>query len=218
MMDEKFVRKVIMPLIDSVYEDTCDFDVAEIVETVCDKLVDMGYHVNWYQGATRAAFVFRDFDEVIKVPLLNETKHNYCELEVRNYKSAVEYGVDQLLLPIAYFDTCECGLPLYFQPKYRFTTDEMNRNWWKKKRQSQLLREVIDTGIIENLVQNCYRSRVSYQWLTFVYLTYGKAFTKRFIRWTNDHKINDLHANNTGFLKRKPIILDYAGICDDEWS
>lgn len=159
-------------------------------------------------GATRWAFVFEKHQTVIKFPKYNETDEDYCELELENYNHAKEYRVERCLLPIEYIGTTASGIPIYIQPMYTTSQDQLDYNIVKKwERKCESLRR---SPIIRKVKNGCLYSPPSL-WVTRAVQIYGKAFMKSFQVWSRKYGVNDLHSGNVGYLGKQPIIIDYAG-------
>lgn len=159
-------------------------------------------------GATRWAFVFEKHQTVIKFPKYDETDEDYCELELANYNHAKEYRVEKCLLPIEYIGTTESGIPIYIQPMYTTSQDQLDYNIVKKwERKCESLRR---SPIIRKVKDGCLYSPPNL-WVTRAVQIYGKAFMKSFQVWSHKYGVNDLHSGNVGYLGKQPIIIDYAG-------
>ncbi len=159
-------------------------------------------------GATRWAFVFEKHQTVIKFPKYDETDEDYCELELANYNHAKEYRVEKCLLPIEYIGTTESGIPIYIQPMYTTSQDQLDYNLVKKwERKCESLRR---SPVVRKVKDGCLYSPPNL-WVTRAIQIYGKAFMKSFQEWSRKHGVNDLHSGNVGYLGKQPIIIDYAG-------
>lgn len=206
-MREEIIERVVSALQDVTIEESYD--------AVINLAKELGGE--FHQGATRMCIALPHEDEVFKFPIFDSDcgYKNYCEIEARNYEGAKSFGVTDVLLPI----TCQIknknGFSVYTQPKYSFSVHNAKNNWQYNKNISKSFCSLDNNKQVQALYRKFFDSRLSYFWFEFVYLYYGKAFTRRLIDWTHKYKVNDLHNGNTGFLHGRPIILDYAGITFD---
>lgn len=162
------------------------------------------------EGATRFCVVFNNWDYVIKIPRLGNVKYNYCDRELSNYELAKKYRVERICLPIELYGEAESGIPLYIQPKY--TTSSNNLSERKKGIVQKKINKLTTKPIFNKIRSSCFDGyRINSLWLARVTQLYGKKFMLSFEKWLEEAKINDLHEENTGYLDNKPIILDYAG-------
>lgn len=190
--------------------------VAKVIEVIGDapiwfgghRLEEMAKELNCRtsSGATRRVFIFPKLGVVIKFPYDN---HNYCEQEVAFYESAKEYGVERILLPIEKVGVTEGGIPLYIQPIYKFTVDEMG--WKMKDKVAERFQKTQNFATVRAVSQGCYYAP-NRDWLARAIQLYGKKFMRSFEAWTNAHRVNDLHSQNVGYIGNfRPVLIDYAG-------
>lgn len=162
-----------------------------------------GWHFDC--GETRCVIYHRSWDYVIKVDR-NFNCQYYCAAELRNYQKAQEYRVQQVLLPIS--KVCEVnGWKLYRQT--RFDCQYANKSYKHRQLQKQCEEVKRNERVLRYLHENL--DRLDYNWLARVVQLYGKRFATSLSAWARECEVSDLHCNNIGFLKGKPIILDYAG-------
>ena len=190
--------------------------VAKVIEVMGDAPILFGGHrfeemakelnCRTSSGATRRVFIFPKLGVVIKFPYDN---HNYCEQEVAFYESAKEYGVEKLLLPIEKVGETKGGIPLYIQPIYKYTIEEMG--WGNRDKVSKRTGKTCNYKIIRKITRGCYYSPNS-DWVKRATQLYGKKFMLSFEKWTKAHRINDLHDQNVGYIGNlRPVLIDYAG-------
>ena len=53
-------------------------------------------------------------------------------------------------------------------------------------------------------------------WASMAIVLYGKRKCKALCKFIIENSINDLHYSNIGYLKDKPIILDFSGYHRDD--
>jgi hypothetical protein len=190
--------------------------VAKVIEVMGDASID--FSGEWFSemgkrlkceinsGATRRVFVFPKLGVVIKFPC---DDYNYCEQEVEYYESAKTYGVEKLLLPIEKVGVTKGGIPLYIQPIYKFTIDEMS--WKKQDKVLQRIQKTRNFALERAVSRSCYYAP-NRDWLARAIQIYGKKFMRSFEAWTNAHHVNDLHSQNVGYIGNfRPVLIDYAG-------
>lgn len=157
-------------------------------------------------GATRRVFIFPKLGVAIKFPC---DDYNYCEQEVEYYESAKTYGVEKLLLPIEKVGVTKGGIPLYIQPIYKVTVDEMG--WKQQDKVLKRMRKTRNPALERTISHSCYYAP-NRDWLARAIQIHGKKFMRSFEAWTNAHHVNDLHSQNVGYIGNfRPVLIDYAG-------
>lgn len=169
----------------------------------CAERLNCGY--DW--GATRGAFIFRQEKIVFKFPRFTSTRTDYCQIELENYNSAKEYGVERILLPVYHMGTTNHGIPVYLQPMFSYSEGDTSH---KVRSQNRERVKQIHRSFIDKVRYNCYWAPPR-PWTARAIQIYGKSFMRKFEKWTVARRINDLHSGNVGYLGRRPIIIDYAG-------
>ena len=177
----------------------------------CDYIYEVARRLNCKAdcGATRLVLIFPKHGWVIKIPYGG---YDYCAQEVQSYCTAVKYGVEKLLLPIEKVGKTAHGIPLYIQPMYKTSVNDMNRHDQNKIK--QLCEKTANHRIIAKIRYNCYYSPESY-WVIRATQLYGKKFMRSFENWTKEFRVNDLHNANVGYIDGyRPVLVDYAGYCN----
>ena len=175
-----------------------------------DELDKIAQHLgaNLCSGATRWAFVFPCYKVVFKFPKWDETDDDYCELELRNYNLGKKYGIERCLLPIEKVGETDSGIPVYVQPMY--TTSHEDLPYGVRRRWERKLHGLHQAEIIRKIENGCHYCPTRL-WVERATQIYGKAFMKSFQKWSKEGRVNDLHSSNIGYLRKQPIIIDYAG-------
>lgn len=188
--------------------------------------VAMGkYGIMMYHGATRVTFidptnhkfVYKisyadnpDFDESKRHPF-----YDLCAIENRFYEDAKKHGVDKLLLPNELVLTLHKGIKVYKQERYSYNMADVIDLWESVNRDLRdSLRnghKTVKSSQIDDIVYSSFCRDTDDRWIKAAIDTYGMKIMKAYAQWTKDHKINDIHSGNTGFIGRRPIIIDYAG-------
>lgn len=196
--------ETIYQLFDNVEKN--DWSIRDTLQDFCLK-----NELQYNYGETRCVIWDKSWDFVLKIPRYSYASYDYCALEVEHYKSAIEYGVARICLPIEPIYTSNTGIVIYKQTRYSFDCREASYN----KYNDYLKRKNIPNnpyGIRQKVQNTCYDgSRINNEWLARVIQLYGKKFVQSMVKWIAVNSINDLHGRNTGYLNNKPIILDYAG-------
>lgn len=161
--------------------------------------------LNVAYGETKAVLIYRDWDFVIKIPRYCRYDTDYCELEVNKYQSAKDFGVEKILLETRYFATAGT-IDLYIQP--RFSCSHADFNGYNKL--NKKLHHLQKRPIVRRINETMY-DYTDETWIARALQLYGKKFFLQFEKWTNQERVGDLHNNNIGWLKGRPIILDYSG-------
>ena len=157
-------------------------------------------------GATRLVLIFPKHGWVIKIPYGNR---NYCAQEVQSYHTAVEYGVEKLLLSIEKVGETAHGIPLYIQPMYKTSVYDMSSR--ARNKVCQLCGKTTNRRTIAKIRYGCYYSPES-DWIARATQLYGKRFMRSFEEWTREFQVNDLHNANIGYISGyRPVLVDYAG-------
>lgn len=161
-----------------------------------------------HSGATRYGVVFSKHKVCVKFAKLNETKRDYCAKELENYRLAMSYGVEKILLPIEQVGTLKCGLIIYVQPCYTVAHDGLKPDQYRliERKIGQLHRHPIVRRIRNGMFYSA-----NEVWIERATQIYGKRFMRSFEKWTHEAKVNDLHTGNIGYCGKQPVIFDYAG-------
>lgn len=197
--------EMIYQLFDSVKKD--DWSIRKVLQDFCAK-----NELQYSNGETRYAIWDKSWDFVLKIPRYSYVEHDYCALEVEHYKSAIEYGVARICLPIEPVYTSHTGIVIYKQIRYSFDCREAYRNKYSDYLERKNIPNHCRHSICQKVQNACYDGdRINDEWLARVIQLYGKKFIQSMVKWIAVNSINDLHGRNTGYLNNKPIILDYAG-------
>jgi hypothetical protein len=187
----------------ALFEDFSDDDPIDMLERFEREHKKDGWQ--FACGETRCVVYHKTWDFVIKVDRNYDTQF-YCAAEVRNYQKAEQYRVQQVLLPIS--KMCEVnGWKLYRQT--RFDCQYASRSYRGGKFQRECEQVKRNRYTISHFAQSL--DRLDTNWLARVVQLYGKKFAHSLGEWAKECEVCDLHRNNIGFAKGRPIILDFAG-------
>ena len=188
-----------------LFRDCAEFDDCyDFVSPAIYKLRNEGWHCA--SGVTRVAVWHDTWDYVLKIDR-NYDEQFYCSLEAYNYSLAKEHGVERVLLPIERVAIVN-GWKIYRQVKYDCGWDD------RKSRQSQKLRrecQKVKVGKAFDKISRNLDRRLANAWIARATQLYGKHFMRSLENWVAQAKVCDLHSNNIGFYKKKPVLIDYAG-------
>ena len=184
---------------------------------VKERLVNLGYsslEYPVYDGATKLCIVPKHADFVIKwSTTCYEVSDDWDEAleEVSIYNKAVEAGLGMFFPKTEVFCVVN-GITFVIQEKIDFSAlNTPNSKESKYKYQTRTVSPVI----IEKM-DNCFyqmkRGRaLNPLWASMAIVLYGKRKCKALCKFIIENSINDLHYSNIGYLKDKPIILDFSG-------
>lgn len=184
---------------------------------VKELLADNGYSEPEYriqEGATKLCIVPKHADFVIKWSITYyDDSDDWDEAleEVSIYNKAVEAGLGMFFPKTEVFCIVN-GITFVIQEKIDFSAlNTPNSKESKYKYQTRTVSPVI----IEKM-DNCFyqmkRGReLNPLWASTAIVLYGKRKCKALCKFIIKNSINDLHYSNIGYLKDKPIILDFSG-------
>ena len=164
-------------------------------------------------GASKMCIIPREADFVIKWSTGYDCESGFDEAydEVVIYQRAIKAGLEMFFPRTEVFCTYN-GINFIIQEKVDFSTCTSPAS--KENRYTHKTRTVSPT-IIEKM-DNCFyhmrRGReLNPLWASMAIILYGKRRCKALCRFIIENNINDLHGSNIGYLKDKPIILDFSG-------
>ena len=184
---------------------------------VKNMLVDKGYTFPEYQvcdGASKICIVPKHADFVIKWStscLSGEEGYDEAYDEVLIYEKAIREGLEMFFPKTEILCTIG-GINFIVQEKIDFSALNTPRNkdskyLYKTKTVSPTIIDKIDTCF-----QSICRGRsIDTTWASMAIVIYGKRKCKALCKFVIENGINDLHLSNIGYLKDKPVILDFSG-------
>lgn len=159
------------------------------------------------RGATKYCIIIPDNDFVIKFAEYPEDR-DYAGDELEAYEKAEKFGVQKILPRTWFFCESSNGWKFYAQEKVDSAYDGMSR---KQRNKMQKATKTASDKTVMKIRNSCFYGHVEYHWVAMATSYYGKNFMKSFEQWTHECKVNDLHDGNIGFLRGKPVILDFSG-------
>ena len=184
---------------------------------VKNMLIDKGYTFPEYQvcdGASKICIVPKHADFVIKWStscLSGEEGYDEAYDEVLIYEKAIREGLEMFFPKTEILCTIG-GINFVVQEKIDFSALNTPRNkdskyLYKTKTVSPAIIDKIDTCF-----QSIRRGRsIDTTWASMAIVIYGKRKCKALCKFVIENGINDLHLSNIGYLKDKPVILDFSG-------
>ena len=184
---------------------------------VRDMLVDKGYTFPEYQvydGASKMCIVPKHADFVVKwstAYCANEEDYDEAYEEVLIYQKATKAGLEMFFPKTEVLCTVN-GVVFVVQEKIDFSALNTPRNKeskyiYKTKTVSPAIIDKIDTCF-----QSIHRGRsIDTTWASMAIVIYGKRKCKTLCKFVIENGINDLHSSNIGYLRDRPVILDFSG-------
>lgn len=192
-------------------------EVIKVLETMpaADRFFDFGRFAaehGWKcaSGATKFCYIIPDADFVIKF-CRNNKRHNECEQEARAYQSGKKYGIERVLLETRFVYESPNGTRFFMQPKISESHDRISR---KTRQKAIRINKTVRPKMCEKIRNSMYYDDLDRNWLSMVISLYGKRFCRSLEQWSKENRVNDLHNANIGYVKGKPVILDYSGYCN----
>lgn len=161
-------------------------------------------------GATKFCYIIPNADFVIKFCNCNR-RHNECEQEAKAYLSGKKYGIERVLLETRFVYENPSGVRFFMQPKI---TESHNRVSRRTRQKMVKITKTVTPKICHKVNNSMYYSDINRNWMSMVISLYGKKFCRSFEKWSKENRVNDLHNANIGYIKGKPVLLDYSGYCN----
>ena len=153
-------------------------------------------------GATKSCIGHEDLcGWVIKVGHTIDVKHNYARMEYENYRAAKELGL-QRYFPETYYLGEFGGQSYFIQQMADCDEDQVTSDWYEKLRDSyDEDEEEYDVDRLWNEIDNMDDDE--------------KAFLmfqdNELCHFLFEHRINDLHEGNFGYIRGCAVIVDFSG-------
>lgn len=184
---------------------------------VKNMLMEKGYTEPEYRvcdGASKICIVPKYADFVIKWStscLSNEEGYDEAYDEVLIYEKAVRAGLEMFFPKTEILCTIG-GINFVVQEKIDFSAINTPRN----KEDKYLYKARTVSPAIIDKIDTCFQSirrgrSIDTTWASMAIVIYGKRKCKTLCKFVVENGINDLHLSNIGYLKDKPIIMDFSG-------
>lgn len=193
--------------------DDFDFSLIQFKESYKQELDKQKekYNFDYSAGCTKIALFFPNIDFVIKIPFRGwndielfqgtDETWDYCELEEISYDVAKQSDLQDCLVQTKLLCYIQ-GYPIYKQPIVT-----LYNNYSKRIENEQSAKIVEESSDRIDEID----SSIPFGWSEDVVTYFGKNFFSKLLNFLSDMGINDMHADNVGYFKNKPIILDYSG-------
>lgn len=212
----------------------CDFDELTEDNFEYNVIDNIPCDVDYGNGVTKVAIFFPDTDFVVKIPFSgyeepeeeydeetdeyyetgeydyssfqfaddNQTGDDYCRVELLIYEEAKSENLDFLFAPTSFIGYVK-DHPIYIQP----ICEPYSKRYPKDQK-----KESVDSAKKTCKEKNYYCFNAN--WLADVLECYGEEIFNKFCQFIQDEKINDLHSDNIGYCRGKPVLFDYSGFND----
>lgn len=202
------MKRSLEEIVSLFYEQFADKGAAlewDDVEQFADK-----YHLVFDSGETRYCLFQEHWNEVLKIPRLDNVEDDYGQIELDNYNKACDLGIERILLACRKVCVLPGGCSIYAQVKFTKSHSRLERHECRKL--ENIIQKVRGTKICYAAKNGMFDSyRIREDWFIRAYQIYGKKFMRVLETFTRENRIGDLHASNIGWLGKMPVILDYAG-------
>ena len=164
-------------------------------------------------GASKMCIIIKKADFALKWSTGHDYESDFDEAydEVLIYQRAVKAGLEMFFPKTQIFCTYN-GINFIVQEKVDFSTYTIPAS--KENRYAHKTRTV-SPAVIEKMGNCFYQMRrgreLNSLWASMAIVLYGKRKCKALCKFIIENSINDLHGSNIGYLKDKPIILDFSG-------
>ena len=180
-------------------------------------LMDKGYSEPEYRlcdGASKLCIVPKHADFVVKwstAYCTNEEDYDEAYEEVLIYQKATKVGLEMFFPKTEVLCTVN-GVVFVVQEKIDFSAINTPRS----KEDKYLYKTRTVSPAIIDKIDTCFQSirrgrSIDTTWASMAIVIYGKRKCKALCKFVIENGINDLHLSNIGYLKDKPVILDFSG-------
>lgn len=202
-------KKDVSKLLDyiaGITEEMMEYDGEEALDSYTTDFFGEDVRFDLDEGASKKVIVFSDLGFVIKFDNCGDS-----EREVDIYNAAVAYGLG---------DCFPTTTLLCHHNGYQWTYQEIAKAFYSSKRArreeaSQL--KVNENAVemiwnITNDIPHCTRTDcLSRAWLKIAISYFGYSRIGKLARFIQTNRINDLHIGNVGFIKDRPVLIDFCG-------
>lgn len=200
------------------------FTSDDVDDLVCDiekNFPDLDF--TFEMGATKCVIIPIEADFVIKIPFDGENRRideyhewdefyqftgggadgwDYCDQECAYYEDVVKgSGFEKFFLPN---NVLSFNWPVYIQQKAEIVNETRRETSKKSKEMVKEIRKTIWCRFPNTWLELCLEK-----------FDYDVNKFKNFICFLDDN-FSDLHSSNIGYLDDQPVIIDYAGYCEQE--
>lgn len=152
-------------------------------------------------------------DWVLKIPILNKRKKDFCAIEVANYQAACEAGLEKFFAPTFFFAEI-FNIPVYIQKKVYCCDSDVSDSFYDwAARQMEEYRYDYDTD--DEFDDAVYEEASNLTARGSLCAMFEEENDLEDIdelySFCNKFHINDLHSGNYGFDNGRAVIIDFSG-------
>lgn len=180
-----------------------------------------GFSCDYTGGCSKGVIVFSDMPFVIKFDRWDEgtdERGTECGRELEIYNEAVKRGL-ACFFPKTEYLCLAADVNFYLQQK--IDCQDADIDDWKYIKAIDTINRTVSYQMVSKfqkyLEQNAsfYVRNISGRWIAAVISLYGKKKALQLEDFIIEMRINDMHGNNVGWYKKKPVILDFSGYYRD---
>ena len=170
-------------------------------------------------GATKGVLIFEQLGFVIKIPFCRNSEDyddyyeccnyftgadtdngwDYCEAEADKYQRAEEEGISMCFAKTEKIGEID-GYPIYMQ--------ELASIYKNVDYQSSHTEE--DSRQVNSICDSNNFYIFNIEWLSDAFHFYGEKIFHKLLEFIRTVGINDLHDGNIGYIKNRPVLVDYS--------
>lgn len=135
---------------------------------------------------------------------------DYCYCEALITDEARKAGVANFIAQTEIYDEALVDfqtIPIYVSERAEESFD-LAKSSKKTKRMTKGERETIANTVYSH------DSSIPIQWCFEAVEYYGIKMVDTFLNFVDEHRLNDFHSGNLGYIEGRPIIIDYSGFND----
>lgn len=189
-----------------------NIEIIKILDSICERsdydwLEELASKngLIFANGATKGVLIFSKEFFVLKWSFDDTFDESMREVEV--YEAAKVEGLEKIFPRTEFFYENKFGISFVKQQMVSSDCLSDNYDYCKTKRKSKHIKD----SKAYDLVDDFFYTPDNDLWCIRAYHVYGKKFLRRFSDFTEEWLINDLHEANIGYLKNRPVILDFSG-------
>ena len=176
-----------------------------------------GVYCKYDCGCSKGVIIFSSMPFVIKFDSWDDNegeRGHECGREFDIYQEAVKRGLE-CFFPKTEFLCYVSDVNFYLQQKIDF--QDANICDWEYRKAIQKINRSVSKKIASKFQSylekeaSFYVRHISERWIAAVISLYGKKKALELEDFIIEMGINDMHGNNVGWYKKKPVILDFSG-------
>lgn len=176
-----------------------------------------GINCEYDCGCSKGVIVFSSMPFVIKFDSWDDNegeRGSECRRELDIYHEAVKRGLE-CFFPKTEFLCYVSDVNFYLQQK--IDCQDANISTWQYLEAIQKINRSVSDKIVSKFQSYLEKEapfhvrRISGRWIAAVISLYGKKKALELENFIIEMGINDMHGNNVGWYKKKPVILDFSG-------